>query len=118
VLFFSSSYTYYIEHTFPLEEKGWGTWKLDYGHLSDLDESVGFWRVDPVEGHPNQSLVYYSVSLQISKWLKPLKSFIVDSGLKTATQWVKKAAAALPKPVADATPLPVKEKEIEAAKAK
>jgi hypothetical protein len=89
----TSKYTYFIEHNFPIEKKGWGTWKLDYSRHSDLDESVGFWRVDPVEGNPNQSLVYYSCELRIGGFLNLLKGFIIDEGLKEATQWVKKAAA-------------------------
>lgn len=91
--FVTTQYTYYIEHTFPLEAKGWGTWKLDYSRLSDLDESVGFWRVDPVDDNPKQSLVFYSVDLRIGGLLNLIKGIIIDEGLKEATQWVKKAAA-------------------------
>jgi len=105
-LFITSTYTYYIEHDYAsLEDKGWGTWKLDYSHLSDLDESIGFWRVDPVEGHPSQSLVYYSVNLRVGGFANLFKSYIEDKGLKEATQWVKKAADALPAPVAEAAPV-------------
>lgn len=84
--------TYYIEHNFPMEKKGYGTWKLDYSRLSDLDDSVGFWRVTPVAGHPDQSLVYYSVDVRIKGLLSFIKGFIVDKGLKEATQWVKVAS--------------------------
>lgn len=88
--------TYFIEHNFPIESKGWGTWKLDYSRESDLDDSAGFWRVDAVPGNPNQSLVYYSVDMRISGILSWFKGMIVDEGIEKATQWVKKAAAAQP----------------------
>lgn len=82
--------TYYIEHYYPGEKKGWGTWKLDYSRLSDLDDSVGFWRVTPVEGKSDQSIVSYSVDVRVkSALLKLVKNLIVKRGLKEATQWVK-----------------------------
>ena len=35
---------YYIEHIIHTDE-GWVTWTLDYSRKSDLDDSVGYWRV-------------------------------------------------------------------------
>lgn len=84
--------TYFIEHHYPANMKGCGTWTLDYSRLSDLDESVGFWRVAPVQDNPEKSIVYYSVDIQVKGFLSFLKGFIVDKGLKEATQWVKVAS--------------------------
>jgi hypothetical protein len=96
-LFITKRITYFIEHSFPLsKDKSWGTWKLDYGRESDLDDSVGFWRIEPLSGNPNQSLVFYSVNIRVGGFLDLFKGMIADEGLKEATQWVKKAAAALP----------------------
>lgn len=87
---FFGSWTYYVEHNYPMEKKGWGTWKLDYSRESDLDDSVGFWHVKPVPGSSNECIVTYSVEIKISSWIPDfVKNMIVDGGLKEATQWVK-----------------------------
>eukprot|EP00549_Striatella_unipunctata_P023597 CAMPEP_0118701862 /NCGR_PEP_ID=MMETSP0800-20121206/17519_1 /TAXON_ID=210618 ORGANISM="Striatella unipunctata, Strain CCMP2910" /NCGR_SAMPLE_ID=MMETSP0800 /ASSEMBLY_ACC=CAM_ASM_000638 /LENGTH=317 /DNA_ID=CAMNT_0006602895 /DNA_START=332 /DNA_END=1285 /DNA_ORIENTATION=+ len=65
------------------------TWTLDYTKKSDLDDSVGYWYVLPLdEGH---SRVFYSVSMSVFDWVP---SFVVDilstKALTDATGWVKK----------------------------
>lgn len=81
--------TYYIEHNYPMEKKGWGTWTLDYSRLSDLDESIGFWRVNPVEGNPHQAIVFYSVDVHMKGIASLIKGLLERKGLREATQWVK-----------------------------
>lgn len=59
---------YYIEHDFPMLKKGYGTWKTDKTQKSDcVLDTVGFWRVDPVKGNPNESDVYYSGKVVLSR---------------------------------------------------
>ena len=93
---------YYIHHDYDMEHH-WGTWTLDYTRNSDLDDSVGFWRVNDVAGNPNQSVVEYSVDIAIKGWVPGfIRTMLVDKGLKQATTWVKvqsekKAKAAAPK---------------------
>jgi hypothetical protein len=66
------------------------TWTLDYSRSSDLDDSVGFWRVTPVEGAPDRAQVEYSVDIAISSWVPGfVRNLLVDDGLKQATSWVK-----------------------------
>lgn len=80
---------YFIHHELDMAGR-WGTWTLDYSRESDLDDSVGFWRVTPVEGHPDQSIVEYSVDIKIKGWVPGfIREMLVDKGLKQATQWVK-----------------------------
>ncbi|MDP2339623.1 MAG: SRPBCC family protein [Deltaproteobacteria bacterium] len=80
---------YYIRHDYDLANR-WGTWTLDYDRQSDLDDSVGFWRVSPVEGSPDQAQVEYSVDIALKGWVPGfVRSILVDNGLKQATQWVK-----------------------------
>jgi len=78
---------YYIDHTYPPGAE-WGTWTLDYDRESDLDDSVGMWRVtaDPT----GKTRVEYSVDIQISGWVPGfVREMIVDRGIRDATTWVK-----------------------------
>lgn len=80
---------YYIHHELDLAGR-WGTWTLDYNRDSDLDDSVGFWRVSTVEGNPNQAIVEYSIDIKLKGWVPGfVRDLLVDKGLKQATEWVK-----------------------------
>jgi len=84
-------WTYYVEHNYPMGKTGWATWKLDYNRLSDFDDNVGFWRVRDIGN--GESVVTYSVELRISDSVPDfVKNMMVKSGLKEATQWVKRVA--------------------------
>jgi ribosome-associated toxin RatA of RatAB toxin-antitoxin module len=86
------SVEYFIRHRFHQAER-WGTWTLDYNRLSDVDDSVGFWRVTPVEGNPNQSQVEYSIDVILKGWVPGfVRTMMVDNGVTTATEWVTRAA--------------------------
>jgi hypothetical protein len=79
---------YYIHHEYDMTNR-WGTWTLDYSRESDLDDSVGFWRVTP-DGDDSKSLVEYSVDIKIKGWVPDfIRELLVDKGLKQATSWVK-----------------------------
>ena len=83
------SLEYFIHHDYDMENR-WGTWTLDYSRESDLDDSVGFWRVTPVDGQPEQSQVEYSVDIAVKGWVPGfVRGMLVDNGLKAATSWVK-----------------------------
>lgn len=80
---------YFIHHDYDIAGR-WGTWTLDYTRESDLDDNVGFWRVSPVDGHPDQSIVEYSVDIKLRGWVPAfVRELLVDKGLKQATSWVK-----------------------------
>jgi hypothetical protein len=80
---------YFIHHDYDMQNR-WGTWTLDYHRQSELDDSVGFWRVNAVAGKPNESIVEYSVDIAIKGWVPGfIRTILVDDGLKTATGWVK-----------------------------
>ncbi|MGH6636823.1 MAG: hypothetical protein ACRED0_12085, partial [Gammaproteobacteria bacterium] len=88
-------YTYYAHHTYPGASQGWGTWRLDYSLRSDFDDSVGFWRVTPVSGHPRQSDVVYSAQLKLRTWVPEfLKRVVAKRGLREVTHWLKQRAEA------------------------
>lgn len=86
------SVEYFIAHKFR-EDSRYATWTLDYTRQSDLGDSVGFWKVDPVEGNPNAAVVTYSVDIQIKSWVPGfIRTLLVDNGLKEATSWVKQVS--------------------------
>lgn len=88
------SIEYYIDHKNALDQ-GWMTWTLDYDRHSDFDDTVGFWRVEPLAEKPGWSRVYYSVDLKAAGWVPaPIESAFASMGLKKATAWVKRESEA------------------------
>lgn len=85
---------YYIDHVYHPDE-GWMTWTLDYTRESDLDDSVGFWRVVPLPDKPGWSRVYYSVEVRLKGWVPGfIETMIAKKGLTQATEWVKRESEA------------------------
>jgi len=79
---------YYIKHDYQ-KAQGYMTWTLDYSRLSDLDDSVGYWRVTALS--PTQTRVEYSVDIRFKGWIPGfVQDMISTKGLTTATSWVKK----------------------------
>jgi hypothetical protein len=61
--------------------------------LSDLDDSVGFWRVSHFEGDHTQSIVTYSAAIKLKTRVPGfIINLIIKSRLKQATTWVKEQA--------------------------
>ena len=81
---------YFIKHTY--DAKGsWLTWTLDYSRQSDLDDSVGYWRVTPITTDPPRSRLEYSVDIRFKGWIPQFaQDMIAKSGLTNAAAWVKK----------------------------
>ncbi len=85
---------YFIEHSVHTDE-GWVTWTLDYDRQSDLDDSVGYWRVTQLSESPIVSRVEYSVDLRVKGWVPGfIEDLLMDKGLVMATSWVKTQAEA------------------------
>ena len=79
---------YYIDHTYG---DNWVTWRLDYSRHSDLDDSVGMWRLEPTAD--GRTRVEYSVDVGVDAWVPGfVRNYLTDQGIKQATQWVKKQA--------------------------
>lgn len=84
------SVEYYVKHTLN-RAAGYMTWTLDYSRQSDLDDSVGFWRVTSLSTSPVRSRVEYSVDVRIKGWVPGFIADMIRSrGVTTATSWVKK----------------------------
>ncbi len=86
---YSGNVTWYVRHDYPIDAREWGTWTLDYDRLSDIDDSVGFWRVSKDPDDPAYSFVFYSTSLKLKTWVPQLiVALIVKSRLEQSTKWV------------------------------
>lgn len=85
---------YFIHHVYR-PDLGYLTWTLDYARQSDLDDSVGFWRVTSVGTEPVTTRVEYSADIRIKGWVPGVVAdMIAKKGLTDATSWVKKQAEA------------------------
>lgn len=80
---------YFIKHTYNATA-GWLTWTLDYSRLSDLDESIGYWRVTPLTTDPPRTRLEYSVDVRFKGWVPGFaQDMIAKQGLTNAVGWVK-----------------------------
>lgn len=83
---------YWIVHR-ARPDLGYMTWELDYSRQNDLDDSVGFWVVEPLPDRPGWSRLYYSVDVRVGGWVPAfVENMIAKSGLTKATAWVKREA--------------------------
>jgi hypothetical protein len=83
---------YFVRHLYR-PDSGYMTWTLDYTRQSDLDDSVGFWRVEALADKPGWTRVYYSVQVKLSGWVPGfVEDMLANSGLTKATAWVKREA--------------------------
>jgi hypothetical protein len=81
---------YFIHHTYRPDE-GWLTWTLDYSRQSDLDDSVGYWRVWTVTTSPAVSRLAYSVDIRFKGYIPGfVQDMIAKKGLTDAATWVKR----------------------------
>lgn len=90
-----SKTVWHVIHNYPDEknQRNWGTWQLDYDYKSDLDDSVGFWRVLPTENQSEFCDVIYSADIKLKGLMTTFfEGSIIENSLKEASQWVKKQA--------------------------
>jgi ribosome-associated toxin RatA of RatAB toxin-antitoxin module len=81
---------YFVDHLYKPDE-GYMTWTLDYSRLSDLDDTVGFWRIQALPDKPGWTRVFYSVQVKLSGWVPGwIEDMLAKSGLTKATAWVKR----------------------------
>jgi hypothetical protein len=88
--------TYYVRHRYDAAQHE-GTWTLDYSKESDLDDSIGYWRVTPLAGG-TRSLVEHSTHVALKTPLPGfLRDWIADNSLRGTGGWVRKHVTAAPK---------------------
>ena len=60
---------------------------LDYDKRSDMDDSVGYWYLQPTG--PERCRVYYSCVTRLRTWVpKPVYALLTKTALKQATVWI------------------------------
>lgn len=60
---------------------------LDYSKRSDMDDSVGYWYLQPTG--PERCRVYYSCVTRLRTWVpKPVYALLTKTALKQATVWI------------------------------
>lgn len=85
-----STYEYYVDHRVRTDQ-GYITWTLDYSRESDLDDSVGYWKVDAHPTKPGWSRITYSVQVRLRGWVPGfVEDMLASRGLTDATSWVKR----------------------------
>jgi len=74
-----------------------GTWHLDYTKRSDLDDSVGFWRVTAGDSD-DVAIVEYSADVRPMSWAPGFFAAIInDRALRAVPAWVRQYSAAAAK---------------------
>jgi len=86
---------YFIDHVYR-PDQGFMTWTLDYSRRSDLDDSVGYWFVQPHPTREGWTRLYYSVDVRMKGRIpKFVQELVTRKGLTEATAWVKRESEAL-----------------------
>mmetsp|Transcript_22822 Transcript_22822/g.69845 ORF Transcript_22822/g.69845 Transcript_22822/m.69845 type:complete len:168 (+) Transcript_22822:660-1163(+) len=85
-------FKYYMQH-FVDNDKGCVVWNLDYDRESDLDDSVGYWYVQPRSRESCR--VYYSCDTKLRGWVPaPVYAILAKTAVKQATVWVNHESVA------------------------
>ena len=75
-------------------DQGYMSWTLDYSKKSDLNDSVGYWRVEELSSDPPLTRVDYSTKIIVSGVPDFLAGYLTEDALIEGTKWVKKQAEA------------------------
>ncbi|KAG5188008.1 hypothetical protein JKP88DRAFT_347956 [Tribonema minus] len=96
---FGAKFDNHIYHTY-FKSLSSLTWTLDYARRSTLDDSVGYWYVEPCPDKSKQdvqewSRVYYSCMLRVPKWVPGIVvNFLEKKAVSEANMWLKREAEA------------------------
>lgn len=74
------------------KDQGYMAWTLDYDRKSDVDDLVGYWRVDPVPELPGVTRLEHSNSIKIKGVPGFLVNYMTRDALSEGTAWVKREA--------------------------
>jgi hypothetical protein len=100
------TYQYYIDHIVD-HENHYMRWTLDYQRLSEIDDVVGFWYVQPHPQDPTQTRLFYSVEIMLAGWVPGfIQNLFSRNGLVDAASWVRKVSEpeAVQKPTSGHSP--------------
>ena len=75
-------------------EQGYMSWTLDYDRKSDVDDLVGYWRIESVEGWPTWSRLEYATKMRVAGVPGFIVNYMTKDALAEGTAWVKKRSEA------------------------
>ena len=79
-------FTYFMTHHYDPTQRCL-VFHLDYDRRSDLDDSVGYWFVQP--RGPHQCRVFYSCATRLRTWVPgPVYALMTKQALRQATTWL------------------------------
>ena len=76
------------------KDKGYMSWTLDYRRLSDVDDMVGYWRLEQVSASPPVTRLEYGTEIKVGQVPPFLVGFLTRDALRSGTAWVKKHSEA------------------------
>ena len=74
------------------KDLGYMAWTLDYSRKSDVNDLVGYWRVEPVADLPGTTKLEHSNSVMIKGLPGFLVTYMTRDALSEGTSWVKREA--------------------------
>jgi ribosome-associated toxin RatA of RatAB toxin-antitoxin module len=72
--------------------EGYMAWTLDYDRKSDVNDLVGYWRVQPVDNQPGVTRLEHSNSISMRGVPGFLVNYMTRDALAEGTAWVKREA--------------------------
>ena len=83
-----AQFKYYVTHTYDPAQRCM-VFHLDYDRRSDLDDTVGYWYVDPAGRATCR--VFYSCECKLRGWVPgPVYNMLTKEAVKKATTWVER----------------------------
>jgi ribosome-associated toxin RatA of RatAB toxin-antitoxin module len=75
---------------FLYKDQGYMSWTLDYSRSSDVDDMIGYWRLETVSTSPPVTRLEYATELKVGQVPGLLVGFLTRDALRSGTAWVKK----------------------------
>ncbi len=72
------------------KDQGYMSWSLDYSRKSDVDDLVGYWRVELIQEEPAVSKLEYYTEMKIKGVPGFLVRYMTKDALAEGTAWVKR----------------------------
>ena len=72
------------------KDQGYMAWTLDYDRKSDVEDMVGYWRVEPIQASPPITKLEYSTQIKMRGVPGFIVNYLTKDSLREGTAWVKK----------------------------
>lgn len=76
-------------------KQGWMSWTLDYDRTSDVQDLVGYWRVEQLASDPPVTRLDHGTTMEVSGVPDFLANYLTRTALVESTSWVKEHSEAL-----------------------